>query len=238
MAHRRLRTNSRTKSSHSRSRSRPRKRINAITDSVTTPNKHCRRAARRRSTRSSLNSTSITTSTLSNVTTTHRQPNNANISGLQNLGSTCYFNADVQALYSIPLFRESYIEYSHLFRPEQFSSKLATLFSNMKRQRVASPDDVVSHFESLNPDINWRNQQQDAHSLLDHHILSVLKEEYLSIAEGVAFGISFNWSVLVSKLGFVLKSDNIHPNVQLRTSFYSQFPQNKYIMEDQESIID
>eukprot|EP01083_Nonionella_stella_P064009 166449_1 len=46
----------------------------------------------------------------------------------------------------------------------------------------------------------------------------------------------FNWSTLISKLGFVLKSDNIHPNVQLRNSFYSQFPQNKYIMEDQESL--
>eukprot|EP01083_Nonionella_stella_P292556 994969_1 len=60
----------------------------------------------------------------------------------------------------------------------------------------------------------------------------------MAIEENVASGIVFNWSALMSKLGFVLRSDKIHPNVQLRKHFYRQFHQNNYNREDEESIID
>jgi len=112
------------------------------------------------------------------------KPTRNGVCGLVNLGNTCYMNATIQCLNTIPAFRELLLKKTYTINPQsalgsggvivkEFGTLLERLWSN--QFQAFAPVAFRNSFGNFKPDFAG-SHQQDAHDFLVH-LIQVLHED-------------------------------------------------------------
>lgn len=97
------------------------------------------------------------------------------ITGLRNLGATCYVNSMLQCLFATDMFRDLFKPHSYgkfINREVEDSGKLSQLFSTLFRKMYMNggcsvvPTSFLKHCNQLRPDFNIPDEQQDTQEFL------------------------------------------------------------------------
>jgi len=138
------------------------------------------------------------------------------VTGLMNLGNTCYMNSTLQVLYSIPIFRNSFLE-CVIDNPDSTMYPLALLFYKMSKTHrpYTSPTDFLTKFFETGS-ISQPHSQQDAiefYTILINKLLS----ENLSTIYGL-FQSKIQEKIIEGQSNIITTTTQLYHSISLRIS--------------------